>query len=135
MNNELIFTFDLPMPPSVNHAVKSNRFGARYLSRDYIQWKSQCNLLCRRFMEKQKVDRKNPILWRIFVTFSFNKLYRNDIDNRLKTLIDLLSDKLGVNDFYLTDITATKIKSKANKQERAFGSIVVYRKSSYPLNM
>jgi Holliday junction resolvase RusA-like endonuclease len=88
------YTFDLPMPPSVNSlhklAVGKNGKPYRYTAKEYKAWKNEAAWMLIQVRNKQRKHAKR-LTGKLEVSAKFIRPDDNcDLDNRLKAVIDLL---------------------------------------------
>lgn len=128
----LIIFDDLPMPPSSNHRMIPVN-GRLIKSQDIRDYDKQIQLWMLRKMSKLSSIRREIKQWidegkYLKVTINLRwpkekliskdgKPKKNDLDNRLKTLLDSLSEIIYVDDKYIINISATKISWMKNYPE------------------
>jgi crossover junction endodeoxyribonuclease RusA len=108
----MIIILKLPMPPSINHyygqcaATKFLTTKAKTFRKDVL------NL----FLTSKQKNTKLSDLLKVDVLFCFGKNYANDIDNRLKPLLDALqAAKIIDNDKFIVELNAKKTFDKNNE--------------------
>ena len=98
------------MPPSnVNHMYQRTRYGGVYKNPDIAKWE----LACRPAMKKQKKQEKDS--YSVSMSFYHDNKRKNDIDSKLKIVLDMLQRE-GVypDDCLVTDLVVAKRYDKAN---------------------
>lgn len=92
----MMFTVDLPLPPSVNgmfvRAHKNSKYG-KTLSEAYKGWRNSCAL----YIKSEYRKAGEPIIgqpYGVFIRLGVN--HNSDIDNRVKPILDLLTTNLPI---------------------------------------
>ena len=79
--------FNLPLPPSVNHMYFSGASrGVRIKTRRYVDWTKESVLICKEQKYKTLTGEID-----LSIGIYFGRRGRNDIDGRLKALLDVLT--------------------------------------------
>ena len=83
----------LPMPPTVNHYWARAKNGAMYLTPKARAYKTQVltRVADRRIVRKEKLNFTNNERLAVKITLHFDTKAKNDLDNRLKGLLDALT--------------------------------------------
>lgn len=83
----------LPMPPTVNHYWSRAKNGAVYLTPKARAYKTQVltRVADRRIVRKEKLNFINNERLAVKITLHFGTKAKNDLDNRLKGLLDALT--------------------------------------------
>lgn len=113
----------VPLPPSMNNAYPTNRYGVRFKSKDYRQWEKDLKVwallnhsLVKEAIEAFSIVRENHIVqidthyffpWKQVVTLK-NTPKKNDTSNRLKILHDGIADLIKLDDSYFWHGSFTK---------------------------
>jgi Holliday junction resolvase RusA-like endonuclease len=83
---------NLPLPPTVNHYLKSSGY-RRYLSKEAIEFKKQVA----DYVSEYKIPKLGDARLEMHITIYFANKRRQDLDNRVKSLWDSLgSNGAGV---------------------------------------
>ncbi len=118
----------VPLPPSANNLYPTGRGGLRTRSEEYNLWARLAWLAMDRDgfpqiepakWKKGKTGAPLPVRdtrrWRVrFVAYC--KEWRRDLDNMHKAPIDLLSDRLNLNDVYNVEVHSDKIVDKQEEE-------------------
>lgn len=118
------------MPPTLNHFWRVRRGGGMFLSSKYRSWRHECETL---IFQKTKfvmgLFNPGPVAnWEIkaHYVFHFVKTPKvQDLDNRLKPLIDLLAKAYGTKDHLLDRIEASRELRKQEGKKRARDFVMV----------
>jgi Holliday junction resolvase RusA-like endonuclease len=80
-----MLVLNLPLPPSVNHYLKSSGY-RRYLSKEAIEFKKQVA----DYVSEYKIPKLGNARIEMHITIYFANKRRQDLDNRVKSLWDSL---------------------------------------------
>lgn len=134
----------IPIPPSLNNAYPTSKHGYRYKSKALVEWerelerwaftkvkelhalqdlfKASQNALvgieCRYFFRKEKILTK------------LGKVKKLDVDNRLKCLIDGITQIIGIDDSYIWE---GKFSKHVSKTEQDYCEVKIYFLELVPL--
>jgi len=102
--------FTLPIPPlSTNHGYHTNQ-GRWYKDQKLVDWEAECLYL----LKKYKSDIYDDEAFIVKITFFFGNKRRNDIDGRIKPVLDILTKaKIYKDDSFVNDLI---IKKRFNKE-------------------
>lgn len=103
-----VYTFTLPLPPSVNHMYRRRRDGGVRLSPDAAAWKQAAFYEALQHFPEMLTGEIEAVY-----DFYFPDR-RPDLDNGLKALNDALQGAAYVNDRQIHRLTATKHIDKRN---------------------
>jgi hypothetical protein len=125
---------DLPLPLSVNDAYATLPNGRRITSRQKRLWTQETHRLLnerglvpvrtvlRHPRKGRKTDRNQFTLELTVRLFTWT----SDIDNRVKPLLDLLCDRLMLNDAYCIDVHIRRYTALTKGDEGIAGFLTVY---------
>lgn len=112
-NNGEVWLENIPIPPTLNRAYPSNRQGRRFKSKELTHWETSFRIWSLTQMDKVRIMRKSLENLPIGHFLAINCVYyfersrilckdgrakKLDIDNRLKFLIDSVTQLLWVDD-------------------------------------
>jgi Holliday junction resolvase RusA-like endonuclease len=80
-----MLVLNLPLPPTVNHYLKSSGY-RRYLSKEAIEFKKQVA----DYVSEYKIPKLGDARLEMHITIYFANKRRQDLDNRVKSLWDSL---------------------------------------------
>ena len=107
-----MIVLNLPLPPTVNHYIKSSGY-RRYLSKEAVEFKKQVA----DYVSEYKVPKLGDARIEMHITIHFANKRRQDLDNRVKSLWDSLGGNgAGVfDDDSQIDVLFLQIPVKSSK--------------------
>lgn len=117
----------LPKPPSVNHIygyTSRGNYARSYITKQGRDWFDQSALIVKANIFKKDYFLKED---KVRVDINLYTAYRNDVDNIVKPILDLLSSHTGVipNDIQIFKLTTEKFKV-GKKNEKVDVTISYY---------
>lgn len=104
---ELVIT--LPgLPPTVNHAYRHVAGGGKQRTAAAVAWQAGAILAIRAAAPGAGLQKPTP--WGAAIHLVAADVYRWDLDNRVKVLLDALAAGLGLDDRYCTALQVTKAR-------------------------
>ena len=119
----MIFTFKLPLPPSINNDKWINPKTGRIVKKTEVRdWKISAEILLHHIKPQPDTD------WELDLDFYFFYIKtprRFDTDNRLKPLFDALAKRIGIDDSRLCRYTVRKFLKQGREAHFVTGTLTL----------
>lgn len=122
-NTSHVWLTHIPIPPSINNAYPTSRTGRRFKSKELITWEREFRvwgmLHCQdvRVIKEEFQDMTKGCVIAVNCIYYFNqhrvltkdgRPKRLDADNRLKCLLDQVTELIGIDDCYIWEGSFSK---------------------------
>lgn len=110
----IFLPFELPLPPSANSLFANHpRTHGRFPTREYVVWKNEAGRILEIYKRKFPFaieSRKTKWVISYNIYLPKNKIWKSDVDNRIKPLNDIFCKIFELDDRYLMEVHANKFE-------------------------